>query len=145
MTAEVAKRLPVQLVESGPAAGVIGAAYIAEMSRHKNLLALDIGGTTAKAALVNDGRPLIAEQFEVGSSAVTSMTAPNGQGYPVLTPVVSLVEIGAGGGLDRPMWTLAGALTVGPQSAGADPGPACYGQGGDGADNYGCRCRARAH
>ena len=129
MTAEVGKRLPVQLIESGPAAGVIGAAYIAEMSGHKNLLALDIGGTTAKAALVNDGRPLIAEQFEVGSSAVASMTAPNGRGYPVLTPVVSLVEIGAGGGSIAYV-DPGGALTVGPQSAGADPGPACYGQGG---------------
>jgi N-methylhydantoinase A len=128
-TAEVAKRLPVQLVESGPAAGVIGAAYIAQMSGHRNLLALDIGGTTAKAALVNDGQPLIAEQFEVGSSAMASLTAPKGQGYPVVTPVVSLVEIGAGGGsiayLDP-----GGALTVGPESAGADPGPVCYAQGG---------------
>ena len=63
-----------------------------------NLLALDIGGTTAKAALVNDGEPQIADQFEVGSSAVATVTAQRGQGYPVLTPVISLVEIGAGGG-----------------------------------------------
>ena len=128
--ANIAKRQPVQMVESGPAAGVIGAAFVASRSGYHNLLALDIGGTTAKLAVVNDGQPQIAEQFEVGASAVASVTAQRGQGYPVLTPVISLVEIGAGGGsiahLDP-----GGALTVGPQSAGADPGPACYGQGGD--------------
>ena len=125
IAANVAKRQPVQMVESGPAAGVIGAAFVAARSGYSNLLALDIGGTTAKLAVVNDGQPQIAEQFEVGSSAVANVTAQRGQGYPVLTPVISLVEIGAGGGsiahLDP-----GGALTVGPQSAGADPGPACY-------------------
>jgi len=130
IAANVAKRQPVQMVESGPAAGVIGAAFVAARSGYSNLLALDIGGTTAKLAVVNDGQPQIAEQFEVGSSAVANVTAQRGQGYPVLTPVISLVEIGAGGGsiahLDP-----GGALTVGPQSAGADPGPACYGLGGD--------------
>ena len=129
IAANIAKRQPVQMVESGPAAGVIGAAFVASRSGYHNLLALDIGGTTAKLAVVNDGQPQIAEQFEVGASAVASVTAQRGQGYPVLTPVISLVEIGAGGGsiahLDP-----GGALTVGPQSAGADPGPACYGQGG---------------
>ena len=129
IAANIAKLQPVQMVESGPAAGVIGAAFVAGLSGHRNLLALDIGGTTAKLAVVNDGEPQIAEQFEVGSSAVANVTAQRGQGYPVLTPVISLVEIGAGGGsiahLDP-----GGALTVGPQSAGADPGPACYGQGG---------------
>lgn len=129
MTAEVSKRLPVHLVESGPAAGVIGAAFVAGIAGHANLLALDIGGTTAKAALINDGEPLIAEQFEVGSTAVASVTAARGQGYPVLTPVISLVEIGAGGGSIARV-DPGGALVVGPQSAGADPGPACYGKGG---------------
>ena len=130
IAANIAKRQPVQMVESGPAAGVIGAAFVAARSGYENLLALDIGGTTAKLAVVNDGQPKIAEQFEVGASAVANVTAQRGQGYPVLTPVISLVEIGAGGGsiahLDP-----GGALTVGPQSAGADPGPACYGQGGN--------------
>jgi N-methylhydantoinase A len=129
IAASIAKRQPVQMVESGPAAGVIGAAFIAARSGYQNLLALDIGGTTAKLAVVNDGQPTIAEQFEVGASAVANVTSQRGQGYPVLTPVISLVEIGAGGGsiahLDP-----GGALTVGPRSAGADPGPACYGQGG---------------
>jgi N-methylhydantoinase A len=129
IAAGVARRQPVHLVESGPAAGVIGATFVARLSGYDNLLALDIGGTTAKAAVVNQGEPQIAEQFEVGSSAVATVTAQRGHGYPVLTPVISLVEIGAGGGsigkLDP-----GGALTVGPESAGADPGPACYGLGG---------------
>jgi len=129
IAANVAKRQPVHLVESGPAAGVIGAAFVAQMSGYKNLLALDIGGTTAKAALVNDGVPQIADQFEVGSSAVATVTAHRGQGYPVLTPVISLVEIGAGGGSIAHV-DPGGILTVGPQSAGAVPGPACYGRGG---------------
>ncbi len=130
ITAGVAKKLPVHLVESGPAAGVIGAAFVAGLAGYDNLLALDIGGTTAKIALVNHGEPRIAEQFEVGSSAVANVTAQRGQGYPVLTPVISLVEIGAGGGSIANV-DPGGALTVGPQSAGADPGPACYAKGGD--------------
>ena len=129
LAANIAKQQPVQMVESGPAAGVIGAAFVAGLSGYQNLLALDIGGTTAKLAVVNDGDPQIAEQFEVGSSAVANVTAQRGQGYPVLTPVISLVEIGAGGGSIAHV-DPGGALTVGPQSAGADPGPACYGQGG---------------
>jgi N-methylhydantoinase A len=129
IAAEVAKRQPLHLIESGPAAGVIGATFIAALSGDDNLLALDIGGTTAKAALVSRGQPKIADQFEVGSSAVATVTAQRGQGYPVLTPVISLVEIGAGGGSIANI-DPGGALTVGPQSAGADPGPACYGQGG---------------
>ena len=130
MASATAKRYPIHLVESGPAAGVIGAAFIAGLSGYGNLLSLDIGGTTAKAALVNQGQPLIAEQFEVGSSTIASLTAARGQGYPVLTPVISLVEIGAGGGSIAHV-DPGGALTVGPQSAGADPGPACYSQGGE--------------
>ena len=130
IAAGIAKRQPVHLVESGPAAGVIGATFIARLSGYDNLLALDIGGTTAKAAVVNRGEPQIAEQFEVGSSAVATVTAQRGQGYPVLTPVISLVEIGAGGGSIAKL-DPGGALSVGPESAGADPGPACYGQGGD--------------
>lgn len=130
ITAGVARRYPVHLVESGPAAGVIGATFMAQLAGYNNLLALDIGGTTAKAALVNNGTPTIAEQFEVGSSAVATATALRGQGYPVLTPVISLVEIGAGGGSIAHV-DPGGALTVGPQSAGAVPGPACYGRGGE--------------
>jgi N-methylhydantoinase A len=130
MAAATTKHQPVHLIESGPAGGVIGAAFIAELSGFDNLLALDIGGTTAKAALVNEGRPQIADEFEVGSSAVATVTATRGQGYPVRTPVISLLEIGAGGGSIANV-DPGGALTVGPESAGADPGPACYAKGGN--------------
>ena len=127
--AATAKREPVHLVELGPAAGVIGAVFIAEQTGYKNLLALDIGGTTAKAAVVNNGRPQIAEQFEVGAAAIANVTSARGKGYPVLTPVISLVEIGSGGGSIAQV-DPGGAITVGPQSAGANPGPASYAQGG---------------
>ena len=127
--AATAKREPVHLVESGPAAGVIGAVFVADQAGYKNLLALDIGGTTAKAAVVNNGRPQIAEQFEVGAAAIANVTSARGKGYPVLTPVISLVEIGSGGGSIAQV-DPGGAITVGPQSAGANPGPVSYGQGG---------------
>lgn len=132
-TSQIAKRLPVHLVESGPAAGVIGAAFVAEDLHDERLsrriLALDIGGTTAKASLIDDGMPALADEFEVGAAAVATSTAGRGQGYPIKMPVINLVEIGAGGGsiayIDP-----GGALAVGPESAGADPGPACYAKGG---------------
>lgn len=127
---EVAKKHPVRLVESGPAAGVIGATFVAGLAGFQNVLALDIGGTTAKAAIISDGEPQIADMFEVGAQAVASVTAHRGQGYPVRTPAISLMEIGAGGGSIAHV-DPGGGLGVGPQSAGADPGPACYGQGGD--------------
>jgi N-methylhydantoinase A len=134
IAANVASRFPVHLVESGPAAGVIGAAFVAQLAatrdEFKRVLSLDIGGTTAKAAVVDDGQPALADEFEVGAAAVASMTASRGQGYPVKTPVISLVEIGAGGGSIASI-DPGGALTVGPESAGADPGPACYGLGGE--------------
>ena len=129
MAAATTKHQPVHLIESGPAGGVIGAAFVAHLSGHDNLLALDIGGTTAKAAVVNNGQPQIADEFEVGSSAVATVTGARGKGYPVRTPVISLLEIGAGGGSIANV-DPGGALTVGPQSSGADPGPACYDQGG---------------
>ncbi len=134
MTSATAKRLPVHLVESGPAAGVIGAAFVAETIREADLgrkiLALDIGGTTAKASLVNDGMPALADEFEVGAAAMPTSTSGRGLGYPVKMPVISLIEIGAGGGSIASI-DPGGALTVGPESAGANPGPACYGMGGD--------------
>jgi N-methylhydantoinase A len=133
ITSGTAKRLPVTLVESGPAAGVIGAAFIARLLDDERLgariLALDIGGTTAKAALVDDGVPALADEFEVGASAMPTTTSGRGRGYPVKMAVISLVEIGAGGGSIAGI-DPGGALQVGPNSAGADPGPACYGLGG---------------
>lgn len=134
IAADIAKSLPVHLVESGPAAGVIGAAFVGERlstpGLSRRILALDIGGTTAKVALVDDGAPALADEFEVGAAARPTTTSGRGQGYPVKTPVISLVEIGAGGGSIARI-DPGGALTVGPESAGAVPGPACYGKGGD--------------
>ena len=133
ITSGTAKQIPVHLVESGPAAGVIGAAFVAETVRDTDLghkiLALDIGGTTAKASLVDEGMPALADEFEVGATAVPTSTAGRGSGYPIKMPVISLVEIGAGGGSIATI-DPGGALTVGPASAGAAPGPACYGLGG---------------
>ncbi len=129
MAAAATKHQPIHLIESGPAAGVIGAAFVAGLSGYDNLLALDIGGTTAKVAVVNHGQPRVADEFEVGASAVATVMAARGKGYPVRTPVISLVEVGAGGGSIASV-DPGGALTVGPQSAGADPGPACYAKGG---------------
>ncbi len=130
IASETAKQQPVQLVESGPAAGVIAAAFVGELAGFKNLIALDIGGTTAKAALIEGGRPRLAAEFEVGEAAVATTTRNRGSGYPVKTPVIDLVEIGAGGGSIGHV-DPGGAMAVGPQSAGADPGPACYAKAGD--------------
>jgi N-methylhydantoinase A len=134
ITSGTAKRLPVTLVESGPAAGVIGAAFVAghleDARLGARILALDIGGTTAKAALVDGGVPALADEFEVGAAAMPGTTSGRGRGYPVKMAVISLVEIGAGGGSIAAL-DPGGALQVGPTSAGADPGPACYGLGGD--------------
>ncbi len=120
-----ARREPVHLVESGPAAGVIAATYVASLSGIQNVISFDMGGTTAKAGLVENGTPKIVPNYEVGSAAVADNRS---SGYPVRTPVVDLVEIGAGGGSIA--WIDAGgALRVGPRSGGADPGPACYNKG----------------
>ncbi|WP_347547267.1 hydantoinase/oxoprolinase family protein [Roseomonas sp. CAU 1739] len=130
MSAPVAARFPVQLIESGPAAMALGAAYVAQRAGYPNSVVFDMGGTTAKVALVTNGTPRVTEQFEVGAMAVASDTAGRGRGYPVRTPSVEMVEIGAGGGSIAAI-DPGGALGVGPESAGADPGPACYNQGGE--------------
>jgi len=125
VSADVAASQPVQLIESGPAAGVIAATYIGGQVGIDNLISFDMGGTTAKVGLVENGVPKISPHFEVGAAAVADNKSA---GYPVRTPVVDLVEIGAGGGSIA--WVdPGGALRVGPQSGGADPGPACYGKG----------------
>ena len=120
---------PVFMVESGPAAGVIAAGALGGRLGRRDLMSFDMGGTTAKAGLVQDGAPGITKEYEVGSAAVSSEHGARGGGYPIRSSVIDLVEIGAGGGsiawIDR-----GGALRVGPRSAGADPGPACYGAGG---------------
>ena len=129
MTSASAKERPVYMVESGPAAGVIAAGAVAASYGYPNVLSFDMGGTTAKVGLIQDGRFRVSTEMEVGAQAVTPLGEGRGGGYPVRTPVIDLVEVGAGGGSEA--WIDAGgALRVGPRSAGARPGPACYGLGG---------------
>lgn len=122
---EAARRSPVQIIESGPAAGVIGAAYYAGLTGHKTVLSFDMGGTTAKMCLVQDGR--VAQNAELEIDRVHRFKL--GSGIPVRIPVVDLMEIGAGGGSIAKV-SPRGTLEVGPESASAFPGPACYGLGG---------------
>lgn len=121
-----AARYPVHLVESGPAAGMTATARFGAMIGRPNVLAFDMGGTTAKAGVVLAGEPRLTNEFYADSL----VEGRNVGGYPILSSVIDLVEIGAGGGsiawLDE-----AGVLKVGPRSAGARPGPACYGHGGE--------------
>lgn len=116
---------PIRLLESGPAAGAIAAAFFGGMAGHQDVLSLDMGGTTAKACVIEGGKPELAQQLEVARVR----RFMKGSGLPVVTPVVDLIEIGAGGGSIARRDEL-GLLKVGPESAGADPGPACYGLGG---------------
>ena len=129
MTSASAKERPVFMVESGPAAGVIAAGAVAAPYGHSNVMSFDMGGTTAKVGLIQDGQLRLSTEMEVGAQAVTPLGEGRGGGYPVRTPVIDLVEVGAGGGSEA--WIDAGgALRVGPRSAGANPGPVCYGLGG---------------
>ena len=119
---------PVEIIESGPAAGVVGAAALAKRLGLPRVVCFDMGGTTAKAGLLIDGEPILAPSFEVGEQAVARVEMSRGSGYPINAPVIDLVEVGAGGGSIA--WVDSGGiLRVGPRSAGADPGPACYGRG----------------
>ena len=123
---EAAQRYPVRLLESGPAAGAIGAANIARLSREDRVFFFDMGGTTAKAVIVDKGEPLIARKLEVAHV----YRFKHGSGLPVQAPTVDLIEIGAGGGSIAHINSL-GLLKVGPDSAESDPGPSCYGLGGN--------------
>lgn len=122
-TFDLSKAQPIHMVESGPVGGVIGAKVIGDAIGVENLITMDVGGTTAKTSLIDDGQVKFTTDYRIEKDA-------HKPGYPIKVPVVDIVEIGAGGGsiarVDE-----AGALKVGPQSAGAVPGPACYGQGGD--------------
>lgn len=124
-TLEQACRIPIRLVESGPAGGVALAARVAQEVDASQVLALDMGGTTAKIAFVENGKPDRSRHFEVARA----WRDLKGSGLPVRVPTVELVEIGAGGGSIAQRDAL-GRLAVGPRSAGAEPGPACYGRGG---------------
>ncbi len=124
-TIETARRFPIRLVESGPAAGALAAAHHGKISGRSSLLSFDMGGTTAKACLIDDHRPSISPEFEVNRV----YRFKKGSGLPVRVPVIELIEIGAGGGSIARVDAM-GLLKVGPDSAGADPGPVCYGRGG---------------
>jgi len=128
-TPETARRFPVRLIESGPAAGALMSAWLGRQGGlPRDLLSFDLGGTTAKGALVRDGQPL--RRFELEVARVHAFK--RGSGLPLRIPVIDMIEIGSGGGsiatLDR-----RGLIAVGPRSAGAAPGPACYGLGGEAA------------
>ena len=125
-TPDVAKEFPVRLVESGPAGGAILAAHLAGLGGHDKVLSFDMGGTTAKICLIDDARPQPARNFEVARM----YRFKPGSGLPLRIPVIEMVEIGAGGGSIARVDGLK-RLTVGPDSAGSDPGPACYALGGD--------------
>ncbi len=125
LTPEAAAQFPVRLLESGPAAGALAAALYGRLIGCPDLLSFDMGGTTAKACLVRGGAPLISTDFEVARVK----RFMRGSGLPVRLPVVDMIEIGAGGGSLARADAL-GLLSVGPESAGADPGPVCYGRGG---------------
>ncbi len=119
---------PAQLIESGPAAGVVASKHVGEALDVENVISFDMGGTTAKAGTVVEGRYEVTKEYEVGGETHRGRRV-RGSGYPVLHRFIDLTECSAGGGtiigVDE-----AGALKVGPESAGADPGPACYGKGG---------------
>ncbi|MBB6450420.1 N-methylhydantoinase A [Geomicrobium halophilum] len=124
-TIETAVRFPIRILESGPVGGTMAGAYYSENSKLNHLLVFDMGGTTAKASLVDHGKPLTTNEFEVGRAE----RFMKGSGVPVKVPVVEMIEIGAGGGSIAYVNQL-GLLKVGPASASSDPGPACYDRGG---------------
>ena len=120
MTPEIATERPVAMMESGPVGGIIASAQVGHALGYENVISFDMGGTTAKASLVRDGEPTLAPGYYVGGYA---------GGHPVMLPMIDVVEVGAGGGSIAWLDDI-GALKVGPQSAGADPGPICYRGGG---------------
>jgi N-methylhydantoinase A len=129
MTSPAARDKPVFMVESGPAAGVMAATHLCNALGFRDALSFDMGGTTAKAGLIRNGSPRITKDYEVGLTAQAAGGSNRSAGYPIRTPVIDLVEVGAGGGSIA--WVDSGGmLRVGPESVGADPGPACYGKGG---------------
>ena len=129
LTPEVAQRKPAHLVESGPAAGVMACSYLGRLTGRPQLISLDMGGTTAKAAIVEDGLPVRTSEYEVGAGINLSSKLVKGGGHPIKLPFIDVSEIGAGGGSIVNIDPL-GAVSVGPLSAGAVPGPVCYDTGG---------------
>ena len=130
LPARLAAANPVCIIESGPAAGVVGAGRLGALVGVRDLLVLDMGGTTAKASLVRDGEFTIVPESEVASGAAAGHRLLQGAGYPIQVPTIDIVEVGAGGGSIASV-DAAGGFQVGPRSAGAAPGPVCYGRGGE--------------
>ena len=125
MSPQTACAFPIRLLESGPAGGGLATAWFGQLAGHKDVISFDMGGTTAKAALIEDGQFEVMPMLE--AARVHRFT--KGSGLPIKTPVIDMIEIGAGGGSIAAIDAL-GLLKVGPHSAGSAPGPACYGLGG---------------
>ena len=129
MTAADGARRPVYALESGPAAGVVASVALARALGHENVITFDMGGTTAKASLIEQGAVSRSQEYEVGAALSSGSRLLRGSGELIRIPTIDLVEVGAGGGSIA--WVdPSGGLHVGPRSAGASPGPACYGLGG---------------
>src|SRR5207244_10685343 len=129
MTDAAAATMPMHIIESGPAAGVVGAQALARRIGLGKLITFDMGGTTAKASIVEDGEVTRATEYQVGGGIMHGSRLLTGAGYLLRVPAIDLAEVGAGGG--SLVWIdPGGALRVGPQSAGASPGPLCYDLGG---------------
>ncbi|MFO1349431.1 MAG: hydantoinase/oxoprolinase family protein [Gammaproteobacteria bacterium] len=129
-TSEVATQKPVHIVESGPAAGVVGGQALARRLALPNIITFDMGGTTAKASIVENGALTRSPEFQVGGGIISGSRLMTGAGYALKLPAIDLAEVGAGGG--SIVWIDAGgALCIGPRSAGAEPGPLCYDIGGN--------------
>lgn len=124
-TVQAAGQTPVKMIESGPAAGALAGRFFGAQADQSQVIAFDMGGTTAKACLIDDGEPVVTFKFE----AARVKRFKKGSGYPLQIPAIDLLEVGAGGGSIAQVDDM-GLLKVGPQSAAADPGPACYGRGG---------------
>jgi N-methylhydantoinase A len=124
-TCETASEYPIRLIESGPAAGALAAGFYSQLKALEHVISFDMGGTTAKICVIDQGQPMVTTEFEVARV----YRFKKGSGLPVKVPVIEMIEIGAGGGSIARIDAL-GLLKVGPDSAGADPGPACYGLGG---------------
>jgi N-methylhydantoinase A/oxoprolinase/acetone carboxylase beta subunit len=124
-TVETAREVPIRLIESGPAGGAAASAYYARAARAPRVLSFDMGGTTAKVCFIDDGEPQITREMEVARV----WRFKRGSGLPIIVPVIELIEIGAGGGSIATIDSM-GLPKVGPESAGSEPGPACYGRDG---------------
>jgi N-methylhydantoinase A len=125
-TREVAEKFPCRILESGPAAGAILASFQGTLKNMDKVISFDMGGTTAKICLIEDGKPFVCSDFE----AARIYRFKKGSGYPIRLPVIDMIEIGAGGGSIARIDDM-GLLKVGPESAGSDPGPICYDLGGE--------------